>query len=68
MKNGLFGLIANNYKTLHGVTYNLKEDLTALLPSNLRFKEKYFLVNRTSPLRDITKERTETLFIYEKTS
>ena len=65
-KNGLLGIILNNYKSLAGVDHNLKTEMIALLPHNLRLMDKYYLVNRTSPLRENAKDRTETLFIFQK--
>jgi hypothetical protein len=65
---GKFALIANDYNTLTGEVRMITEDFDRIVKE--RFKTEaismYYLQNRTSPLRVNAKDRTERLFLYQK--
>jgi hypothetical protein len=69
---GIFAYITNNYSTLGTrktrMYYDLKTDFMNICLSKLEleYRDKYILVNRTSPLRMAKKERMETMFVYSK--
>ena len=66
-KGGIFAMIANDYKALDGSHHPLTKDLDSRVrkyytPLSI---PKYYLQNRTSPLRVNAKDRTERLFLYK---
>lgn len=63
---GRIALIANDYQTLKGETYDLTGDLTGIMNRYFHLEHTYLLHNRTSPLRTNKKDRTERLYIYLK--
>lgn len=66
-KKGYFMMIVNNYSSLDGTFYPLIDDLSNIVKKQrFKFKKSYYLMNRTSPLRTHTKERTEQLIIFRK--
>lgn len=66
-KKGYFMLIINNYNSLDGTFYPLIDDLSNIVKKHkFRVKKTYYLMNRTSPLRTHTKDRTEQLIIFKK--
>jgi len=67
-KGGVFAVIGNDYQTLDKKIYPLTTDLhNVVTGSGFQYLEKYWLQNRTSPLRAAGKARTERLFLYKKT-
>ncbi len=65
-KGGTFAMIANDYYSLKGEFYPLTKDLNDVVCEFFEESDKYFLQNRTSPLRVNSKKRTERLFLYKK--
>lgn len=72
-KCGIFAYITNNYSTLNGIYYNLKRDFKNICLNKLQsscgkleYKEEYMLMNRTSPLRTVKKDRIETMYVFQK--
>lgn len=65
-RGGRVALIANDYRSLKGESYDLTGDLTAIMDRYFTYECRYLLHNRTSPLRSNKKDRTERLFIYRK--
>lgn len=63
---GTFAVIANDYYTLDKKHFPITKDLDEITTKYFQYHEKYYLQNRTSPLRVNAKDRTERLFIYEK--
>jgi hypothetical protein len=63
-KNGVFGVISNNYYTLEKEMFPLVSDLNEITTKYFKFNSVYFLQNRTSPLRVNSKDRMERLNIY----
>lgn len=66
-KGAVFAFIGNNFNDLNGKYYRLADDLLAIAKKYFEFKEMFYLQNRTSPLRVNVKDRTERLFILQKT-
>lgn len=64
---GTFAVIANDYYTLDKKHYPLTSDLNMITCKYFQFESKFYLQNRTSPLRVNAKDRTERLFVYRKT-
>ena len=64
----IFALIINDYCDLNGTNYELTRDLDAIVKRYFNPISMYRLKNRTSPLRMNTKDRTEKLLLYKKTS
>ena len=60
----IFAVIANDYQTLDGKKYPLTKDLDQITSKYFTYIGKYYLQNRTSPLRAAAKDRTERLFLY----
>ena len=63
-KKCVFAVIANDYQTLDKKTYKLTTDLHNITSKYFSYKGKYYLQNRTSPLRAAAKDRVERLFVY----
>jgi len=63
---GYFCLIINNYVSLDGTFYDLITDLNIILLKYFKLYNVFNLVNRTSPLRMNSKNRTEMLYVYIK--
>jgi hypothetical protein len=63
-----FGLIVNNYVSLKKDDYPLIQDLNMIALKYFKLVGVYNLLNRVSPLRVNKKNRTEMLFIYQKTT
>lgn len=65
---GLFVYITNNFSTLDKKYYDLKSDFKNICNSEktLEYIEEYMLVNRTSPLRNVKKDRIETMYVFQK--
>jgi hypothetical protein len=66
-KGKKFGFIVNNYVSLKKDDYPLIQDLNLIALKYFKLVGAYNLLNRVSPLRMNKKNRTEMLFIYEKT-
>jgi len=68
--HGIFAFITNNYSLLNKekTYFDLKNDMFEIASSisSLKFLNKYLLVNRTSPLRMVKKDRIETMYIFQK--
>jgi hypothetical protein len=63
---GVFALIINDFQDLTGRKYALIQDLDFIVRQYYTYVDRYFLKNRTSPLRTTSKDRTEKLLIYKK--
>lgn len=61
---GVFALIANDYQTLDNKSYPLTDDLTGVVRKHFDPVGKFYLQNRTSPLRAAAKARTERLYLF----
>jgi len=66
VKNGIFAVIANDYQSLDGKSFELTADLNDITSNYFTHIGTYYLQNRTSPLRAAAKDRTERLFLYRK--
>lgn len=65
-KGGIFAVIANDYQSLDGKSFELTEDLNEITSAYFSHIGTFYLQNRTSPLRAAAKDRTERLFLYKK--
>jgi len=70
---GIFAYITNNYSTLNKnkTYYDLKGDFKKICMDkgnelNLDYVEEYMLMNRTSPLRTVKKDRIETMYVFRR--
>ena len=63
---GRFSFIINNYSDLKGNDYKLRDDLSEVAKRYFTEVEVIDMVNRLSPLRVNSKDRTEQLMIFKK--
>lgn len=70
VENGIFSYIIGNYTDYATkIQYDLVSDLASSIDTRqFSFVDKFELVNRTSPLRNNTKIRSEYLFVFKKNS
>jgi hypothetical protein len=75
-RGGIFAYITNNYSTIDKskTYYDLKDDFKQICQNckdvngnpELKYREEYMLLNRTSPLRTVKKDRIEIMYVFSK--
>lgn len=64
--NGTMLVILNDYFTLKKQHYHLTKDMITMMKGGFELKSQHFVINRVSPMRINSKDRTERLYIFKR--